>query len=135
MRVSPVGWLLVATGALFVALLVTLRRYRRRVRPSSPQDRVQVSVAGRAPVKPVSAEELGPMPEPIRACPQCGSAGIRALTMAEGGVPGASELLDRQRCPRCGYEGLAVVFDTRDDYASFLRRLDLSWRAAQQRKG
>jgi hypothetical protein len=56
--------------------------------------------------------------------------GMRPLQMGEGGIPGVSELFDMQRCPRCGHEGLAAEFDRPEDYASFVRRLNLTWRAS-----
>lgn len=130
---TPLQWLLVGAGALLLSLLFVLERSRRRARAEAPRP-VRVAVRQRRPVPPAPADALDALPLPIRACPECGSAGMRPLAMGEGGVPGVSELLDRQLCPRCGHEGLAVAFDRHEDYASFLRRLDLAWRA-RERKG
>lgn len=55
---------------------------------------------------------------------------MRPLHLEEGGIPGVAELLDVQRCSRCGYQGLAAEFDRPEDYASFVRRLNLTWRAS-----
>ena len=85
------------------------------------------------PVKPpvpnVDEPALSALPLPLLACPDCGALGMRALRMDEGGIPSVSELLDHQACPRCRYQGLAVEFARREDYASYVRRLNLTWNA------
>lgn len=77
----------------------------------------------RPPVAPVPDTELADVPEPVTACPDCGFLGIRMLTLQDGMIPGGGELGDKMTCPRCGYQGLAIRFDTRADYGDFLRAL------------
>lgn len=72
---------------------------------------------------PPSGTDLAAIPLPIHACPECGSAGMRPMRLGEGGVPGANEISDKLACPRCGYRGLAIEFDDRDEYAEFLADL------------
>lgn len=77
------------------------------------------------PVTPPAARDLAAVPLPIRACPECGSPGMRPMHSGEGGVPGANDISDRQTCGRCGFQGLALEFDDRDEYAEFLDDLAL----------
>lgn len=69
-------------------------------------------------------QDLAAIPLPIHACPECGSAGMRPLRTGEGGVPGANEISDKLTCPRCGYRGIAIEFDDRQEYAEFLADLE-----------
>lgn len=71
-----------------------------------------------------SAAELAAIPLPIRACPQCGSPGVRPLRTGEGGVPGANEISDKLTCNACGYRGIVLEFDDREEYAMFLEDLE-----------
>jgi hypothetical protein len=68
--------------------------------------------------------DLDAMPLPIRACPQCGTAAMRPMSLDEGGVPGASDISDRLACAKCGYRGLALEFDDPREYADFLEDLE-----------
>ena len=68
--------------------------------------------------------DLAAIPLPILACPDCGSPGMRPMRADEGGVPGANEISDKRVCAKCGYRGLAIEFDDRQDYADFLDDLE-----------
>lgn len=103
---------LAAAGLLFLAVGL---RTKRRVADWEPPAPVP------APAPPTAEGDLDALPEPVVACPHCGSLAVRPVPMAEGGIPGVSELSDARACGRCGYHGLPVEFATRDDYADFLR--------------
>ena len=76
-----------------------------------------------APVHaPPEGEDLAYVPEPVKACPECGFLGIRPPGVQDGVWPGGGELI-LQVCPRCDYRGLPLEFARREDYADFLRRL------------
>lgn len=84
---------------------------------------------GPAPPPPVAhgvdvdEVDLSGIPEPVEACPHCGYLGIRAPTVADGGIPGTAEISDVRVCRRCGYRGLATFFETREEYRGFLKGL------------
>lgn len=103
---------LAVAGALFLAVGL---RARRGVADWEPP----AAVSPLAP--PASEDDLDALPEPVVACPHCGSLAVRPLQMGEGGIPGVSEIADARACGRCGYHGLPVEFATREDYADFLR--------------
>lgn len=67
--------------------------------------------------------DLAAIPLPILACPECGSPGMRPMRTGEGGVPGANDISDKLACARCGYIGIALEFEDRDEYADFLEDL------------
>lgn len=72
----------------------------------------------------MNASDLAAMPLPILACPDCGTAGMRPMRTGEGGVPGANEISDKLVCGKCGYQGLAIEFDDRQEYAEFLADME-----------
>ncbi|HEX2021797.1 MAG TPA: hypothetical protein VHH36_03740 [Candidatus Thermoplasmatota archaeon] len=78
----------------------------------------------RPPPMPVPApEDVADLPKPVTACPDCGFLGIRMPQVADGLWPGGGELGDRKVCPRCGWQGLAVSFQTGEAYRAFLQDL------------
>lgn len=74
------------------------------------------------PVPRVPAEALASLPEPVTACPQCGFLGIGMPSVAHGGWVGGGEIA-MAVCPRCRYQGQALSFRKRDDYAAFVAEL------------
>ncbi|HEV8359832.1 MAG TPA: hypothetical protein VGR28_05175 [Candidatus Thermoplasmatota archaeon] len=75
------------------------------------------------PVPPVQVEQLRGLPEPVRACPECGFLNVHAPKLDEGGLPGISEVAGMVVCTRCHYRGIPAEFDTREDYADFVQDL------------
>jgi DNA-directed RNA polymerase subunit RPC12/RpoP len=59
----------------------------------------------------------------IKACPTCGSMEIRAPSLREGGVPGASEVAGAYYCERCGKKIAPIVFDDERMYKKFLKEV------------
>lgn len=84
----------------------------------------------RPPVAPVDAAAIASLPEPVRACPECAYVGVRMPEIGDGLWPGGGELGDRIVCPRCGYQGIAVLFERREEYGAHLR--DLAGQGAGQ---
>ncbi|MEA3201838.1 MAG: hypothetical protein QOE90_3266 [Thermoplasmata archaeon] len=66
------------------------------------------------PTLPVPQVDVARLPEPIAACPRCGS--------PEMGGPGRDPLAHggQGRCAHCAYRGPAILFDARADYAAWL---------------
>lgn len=116
------GASLLVMGGL--CLLVGLRARDRPADWTSP-----AAVPPVAPLPPADEPALDAIPEPVQACPHCGSLGLRPPRMGEGGIPGVAEVSDKRVCARCGYQGLAVEFARREDYEAFLRDVDAAGRA------
>jgi len=57
----------------------------------------------------------------ITACPRCGSTDISAGTMGSGILFGMSSW--KEECRNCGYKGASLVFDSKEDYLTFLREV------------
>jgi predicted RNA-binding Zn-ribbon protein involved in translation (DUF1610 family) len=89
---------------------------RRRARAAAARLTLDTDLAEPAPLP--DGATLAQLPEPVRACPRCGSYAIRPLRLQE-----RAELLDSVACPRCGYEGRPVVFDRSAEYGAFLEEL------------
>lgn len=104
-----------------VAVAIWRRLRRARLHPQSIDATPRPD--RRPPVLPVDDTTLADVPEPVTACPDCGFLGIRMLGIRDGVWPGGGEIGDKMTCPRCGYQGLALRFDTRADYGEFLRDL------------
>lgn len=107
--------------ALF--LWATVRIARRLLRPEPLDMDATPRADRRPPVPPVDDAALGAVPEPVTACPDCGFLGIRMLGISDGVWPGGGEIGDKMTCPRCGYQGLAMRFERREEYGAFLREL------------
>lgn len=105
-----------------IVAFVIYRRLRRARLDPQPIDTTP-RPDRRPPVAPVSEEAIAALPEPVTACPDCAYIGIRTPELRDGVVPGGGEIGDKIVCPRCGYQGLAVRFDKREDYGEFLRDL------------
>ena len=67
---------------------------------------------------PRSPDDLAALPEPVRACPNCASLGIRPARGFDGVSGGRFDLI---RCPNCGFSGPQIQFDRREEYGEFLR--------------
>lgn len=104
-----------------VALILYVRMRRARL-TDAPID-VTPRADRRPPIPPVDDATLADVPEPVTACPECAFLGVRMPEIRDGLWPGGGELGSRVVCPRCGYQGLAVRFETREDYGAFLREL------------
>ncbi|NYZ79452.1 hypothetical protein H0N99_04875 [Candidatus Micrarchaeota archaeon] len=59
----------------------------------------------------------------IRACPRCGSLRIRAFSLREGGVPGASEMSGMYYCERCKKKAMPIIFDDEKEYKKFIKQM------------
>lgn len=57
----------------------------------------------------------------ITACPRCGSTDISAGTMGSGILFGMSSW--KEECRNCGYKGASLVFDSKEEYLTFLREV------------
>ncbi len=57
----------------------------------------------------------------ITACPRCGSTNISAGTMGSGILFGMSSW--KEECRDCGYKGASLVFDSKEDYLTFLKEV------------
>lgn len=68
-------------------------------------------------------DALAALPEPVTACPRCGSPAIRPAQAAEGAFAGGGELLGIHHCPKCGHTGPAMTFARRAEYARFVEGL------------
>ncbi|GEM_PF-4565900 len=118
----------VATGLWFGALALGLAAVGARglaAGPTSPRpepEQVARSLA-KTPVPPVDDATLADLPQPLTACPDCGYLGIRPATVRDGAFAGGGTLLSQQVCPRCGYQGLPLSFEKREQYGAFLREL------------
>lgn len=77
----------------------------------------------RPPVPAPAPEDLEGVPEPTTACPDCGYLGVRMPELRDGLWPGGGELGGRIVCGRCGYQGVPVSFERREEYAAFLREM------------
>lgn len=127
---APIAWFVARGGrrerirwAAFGLLLPpsVLWVIARRLRPEEPREDAWVRAAPR-PVARVEASDLGSLPEPVTACPDCGFIGIRPPGVQDGVWPGGGELIE-QVCPRCGFRGLPMQFATREEYAEFVAQL------------
>ena len=118
-------WLAFAFAlAVAAAILYALMRIGLRLlRPEHVAAALEARPHRRPPVRPVAPEDLAGVPEPVTACPDCGFLGIRMLTLQDGVALGGGEIGDKMNCPRCGYQGLAIRFERREDYGAFLREL------------
>jgi len=125
----PVGYGLVILVAELAVLYAVYRIARRLIVREPMPVTIEPRPDRRPPVAPVPVSELVDVPEPINACPDCGYLGVRMPELRDGLWPGGGELGSRVVCPRCGYQGLAVRFDTRGEYAAWLRDLDADRRA------
>lgn len=122
-RLKWVGFTLVAWPFF---LVLVLRRLRGRTADNQtpleaaapPEPRVRPV----PPVSPAGSDDLSGVPEPVKACPDCGFLGIRPPGIQDGVWPGGGELIF-QVCPRCDYRGLPVEFQRREEYGAFLRDL------------
>lgn len=107
-------------------LLVIARRARGRTADNEDMATIGQMPAPRvrpvAPMPPVQDADLADLPEPVKACPDCGFLGIRPPGVQDGVWPGGGELVF-QVCPRCGYRGLPLEFPKRADYGDYLRQL------------
>lgn len=107
-----------STGFFAVVFLLVGWRMARQ--------RPDIELLRARPVPPVEvpdAADVSDLPAPISACPDCGFLGIRMPQIEDALWPGGGELGDRKVCPRCGFQGLAVSFDSGDEYATFVRGL------------
>ncbi|HEX2021605.1 MAG TPA: hypothetical protein VHH36_02775 [Candidatus Thermoplasmatota archaeon] len=68
-------------------------------------------------------EALRAVPLPATACPNCGSLGVRAEGLGEGGGWVAPVGAQAWRCSGCGFSGTPIEFATREAYAEFLAGL------------
>jgi len=57
----------------------------------------------------------------ITACPRCGSTNISAGTMGSGILFGMSSW--KEECRDCGYKGASIVFDSKEEYLTFLKEV------------
>ena len=57
----------------------------------------------------------------LRVCPRCGSKNIFAGKMSSGILYGVSSWMEE--CRDCGYKGAPVIFDSTEEYVSFLKNL------------
>ncbi len=57
----------------------------------------------------------------ITACPRCGSTNISAGTMGSGILFGMSSW--KEECRDCGYKGASLVFDSKEEYLTFLKEV------------
>jgi hypothetical protein len=64
--------------------------------------------------------DLGDLPLPIDACPNCASLGMRMATQEDGVFAGGGSLMS-SRCEHCGFVGQPLVFRDRQAYLDFLR--------------
>lgn len=95
----------------------------RRMKGDADEPDVDKPYVVPAPVGPVEpGDDIHLVPEPAKACPDCGYLGIRPPGVQDGVVPGGGELVFYV-CPRCHYRGVPIQFARREDYADFLRKL------------
>ena len=119
--VAGLPWAALGAAAQGLLVLAVARRLRRdREEPPVPELGPPPRPAAGIDLDEV---DLSGVREPVEACPHCGYLGIRAPALPDGAIPGAAELMDVRVCRRCGYRGLATVFDTREDYRRFLKGL------------
>lgn len=116
---GPFALLFSPIGLIMLVIYWRVRRARLHPTPIDPTPRRDV----RPPIPPVDDEAIAAIPEPVTACPDCAFLGVRMPGIRDGLWPGGGELGDRIVCPRCGYQGLAVRFEKREDYGQFLRDL------------
>jgi hypothetical protein len=57
----------------------------------------------------------------LRVCPRCGSKNIFAGKMSSGILYGVSSWMEE--CRDCGYKGSPVIFESTDEYITFLKKL------------
>ncbi len=66
----------------------------------------------------------------IVACPSCGSKNIRQGTIGNGVLTGYTSL---DVCRDCGYRGMPIVFDSKEEYKKFLREISNTKKANKKR--
>lgn len=61
----------------------------------------------------------------IKACPNCGSPKLKIPPTQVDAWVGAAAVDGRYYCETCGFEGLPILFDNKEDYGEFLKlRID-----------
>lgn len=74
------------------------------------------------PVAVPDPRALAAIPEPLNVCADCGFLAIRS-GRGQGSYARGGALLSACYCPRCGYQGIPLRFDHREDYRAFVQEL------------
>ncbi len=60
--------------------------------------------------------------EQILICPRCGSTDMSAFKHAKHWLKNYGPVMGIYTCQDCGYDGLPIAFDSREEYGDFLRQ-------------
>ena len=101
--VSPL-WAAILPGLLLASGLALLRKEAQ-----VPSEDLS------APLGPPEVEVSLIPKGPVSACMRCGARGMQPAPM------GADVLFNQWRCPRCGWRGQPLLFDTGEEWANFVK--------------
>ena len=109
-----------------VAMVVWWRARRRRTgREALPPHRpMPAPVPTLGEDETIEVDVLAEVDGPFTACPECAFLGVRFPGIRDGLWPGGGETGGRFVCPRCGFQGIPIEFESGDAYAAFVRSLN-----------
>lgn len=121
-----VGLVLIRLGALVGGLVLGLAGLAGVLAAARAGETTAPARAANVPppAGPLPAlEDLDGLPFPLTACARCGYPAVRFPGIRDGVWPGGGETGARFVCPRCGFQGIPVEFEAREDYRDFLAQL------------